>query len=93
MRNRLQYLYSIFILFGVLLSSYWMLETRSSISPQTRRQAARTMQAEASLAPAGLTQLLQLEDQFKSLESRDQTGSPKKYNRLPSKQSLLKQEK
>lgn len=93
MRNRLQYLYSIFILFGVLLSSYWMLETRSSISPMVRRQAARTMQVEASLAPAGLTQLLQLEDQFKSLETQNQKASPKKHNRLPSRQSLLKQEK
>lgn len=93
MRNRLQYLYSIFILFGVLLSSYWMLEKRSLTSPMVRRQAARTMQIEASLAPSGLTRLLELEDQFKSMDAGAQNTILPKYNRLPSKQSLLKQKK
>jgi len=93
MRNRLQYLYSIFILLGVLFSSYWMFEKRSSISPVVRTQAAKAMQVEASLGPSGLNQLLQLESQFKVFELKSQETPSPKHNRLPTQQSLLKQSK
>lgn len=93
MRNRLQYLYSIFILLGVLVSSYWMFEKRSIISPLGRTQAAKAMKVEASLAPSGLNQLLELESQFKVIDLKNQESSSPKHNRLPTQQSLLKQRK
>lgn len=93
MRNRLQYLYSILILVGVLISSYWMIEQRSNLSPLARKQAAKLAPVQASVAPSGLNQIFELETHFKVIEKVYEQPNRLKHNRLPTQQSLIKPSK
>lgn len=70
MKNKLQYLYSILVLSGVLASSYLMIEQRPGSSPAARPQQSMTFRSEAALAAPGLDQLLQFESQMLSLEEK-----------------------
>ncbi|NBT59613.1 hypothetical protein EBT16_12590 [bacterium] len=70
MRNKLQYLYSIFVLMGVLASSYFIAEQSPRKFNSVRPSERVAYRAEATLAPQGLDQLLQFESQFKALEEK-----------------------
>lgn len=74
-RTKLQYLYSILVLSGVLVSSYLMFEQQPHRLPGYRNQQGVSYRAEANLVEPGLEQLLQFESQFKALQPQPTSES------------------
>lgn len=73
MKNRLQYLYSLFVFSGVFFTAYLMIEQNHVSMNPARSQAHLTYRSEAALAESGLGQLFQLEHQFQELGSTEIT--------------------
>ncbi|MFM8269851.1 MAG: hypothetical protein ACKN9V_06635, partial [Pseudomonadota bacterium] len=74
MRNKLQYLYSISVLMGVLATSYFMVDQKPGRLSSVRPSQGISYRAEATLAPQALDQLLQFESQFKVIEEKSQSS-------------------
>lgn len=74
MRNKLQYLYSISVLMGVLASTYLLVEQKPGRYSLVRPSEGVKYRAEATVAPQGLDQLLQFESQFKAIEEKSQSS-------------------
>jgi hypothetical protein len=77
-KTKLQYLYSIFVLCGVLAVSYLMVDQKPGNKRSFRTQQPLTYRAEAGLSSQGIDQLLQLESQFRAL--RLDSGSSYRRN-------------
>jgi hypothetical protein len=88
MRNKLQYLYSIFVLMGVLASSYFMVEQKPGRLTSLRPPEAVSYRAEATLAPQGLDQLLQFESQIKAIEEKSQLNQNRQLTESQRKKSV-----
>jgi hypothetical protein len=88
MRNKLQYLYSISVLMGVLASSYFMVEQKPGRLTSLRPLEAVSYRAEATLAPQGLDQLLQFESQIKSIEEKSQINQNRQLTESQRKKSV-----
>jgi hypothetical protein len=89
MRNRLQYLYSIFVFSGVFFTAYLMIEQNYVSMTPARSQTHLSYRSEAALADSGLGQLFQLEHQFQELgdsqtikQKRVLSESQKEKNKL-----------
>ncbi|NBX92863.1 MAG: hypothetical protein EBQ85_06485 [Proteobacteria bacterium] len=90
MRNRLQYLYSIFIFSGVFITAYFMIEQSSFSARPITSQTSVNYRSEANLSNTGLDQLFQLENQVKEIgeaennrQHRTLTESPRDRAKNP----------
>lgn len=81
MRGKLQYAYTISVFFGVLVTSYLMMERDKSDSIPGQTISSPALRSEASAFDPAVEQLMQMEDAITKLR-RDRPDSSKK--RAPS---------
>lgn len=80
MRNTLQYVYSISVFFGVLISAYLMMNKESGRVPLRAVQSPNPMRMEASALDPNVNQLFQMETELSNL--------PRPKGRKPSDESV-----
>lgn len=79
MRNRLQYLYSIFVFFGVLFTAYYMMDRDDNVRLPIGGYQSPELTTEATLVDPGLTSLFEMEDQLKKQDRKEKADQ----KRLP----------
>jgi len=80
MRSKLQYLYSILVLTGVLASAYWMVDKQPAVRSAARAQSNFQYGTEPSLSASGLDQLIRFESQFRAVEGQSSLKSERQLN-------------
>ena len=67
LRNRLQYLYSISVFFGVLVTAYLMMNNEGNAVLPARSVQAPTYRSEATIVDPAVNQLFEMEDALSKL--------------------------
>jgi len=68
MKNKLQYAYSITVFFGVLVTTYLMMNKEGNARvPLQALQSPQTLRSEASLVDPAVSQLFQMQDEISHL--------------------------
>ena len=82
LRTTLQYVYSISVFFGVLVSSYLMMSKDNS-ADQVARSVQSPLRSEASSLDPAVNQLFEMEDAISKLP-KDVKDKPEPRKRVPS---------